>query len=42
MTGWVTATVSVAVRCPQPLPVGFMVRYAQSGPVFGDRAGRIP
>jgi hypothetical protein len=31
MTGWVTATVSVKVRCPQPLPVGFMVRYAQSG-----------
>jgi len=31
MTSWITATVSVAVRCPQPLPVGFMVRYAQSG-----------
>ncbi|HET7012940.1 MAG TPA: hypothetical protein VFI65_03450 [Streptosporangiaceae bacterium] len=31
MTGWVTATVSVKVRCPQPLPVGFMVSYAQSG-----------
>jgi hypothetical protein len=31
MTGWVTTTVSVKVRCPQPLPVGFMVRYAQSG-----------
>jgi len=31
MTGWVTATVSVKVRCPQPLPVGFMVSYAQFG-----------
>ena len=31
MTGWVTATVSVAVRCPQPLPVGFMVRFEQQG-----------
>lgn len=30
-TSWITATVSVAVRCPQPLPVGFMVKYAQSG-----------
>jgi hypothetical protein len=31
MTGWVTATVSVAVRCPQPLPVGFRVRFEQHG-----------
>jgi hypothetical protein len=31
MTGWVTATVSVAVRCPQPLPVDFMVRFEQQG-----------
>jgi hypothetical protein len=31
MTGWVTATVSVAVRCPQPLPVGFTVRFEQLG-----------
>jgi hypothetical protein len=31
MTGWITATVSVAVRCPQPLPVGFKVTYAQAG-----------
>ncbi len=30
-TGWISATVSVAVRCPQPLPVGFKVIYAQSG-----------
>jgi len=31
MTGWVTATVSVEVRCPQPLPVGFRVRFEQAG-----------
>jgi hypothetical protein len=31
MTGWVTATVSVEVRCPQPLPVGFIVRFEQAG-----------
>lgn len=31
MTGWVTTTVSVKVRCPQPLPVSFMVSYAQFG-----------
>jgi hypothetical protein len=31
MTGWVTATVSVGVRCPQPLPVWFKVRYEQAG-----------
>lgn len=31
MTGWVTATVSVDVRCPQPLPVGFKVRYERAG-----------
>jgi len=29
MTGWVTATVSDEVRCPQPLPVGFRIRFQQ-------------
>jgi hypothetical protein len=30
-TGWFTITVKVLVSCPQPLPVQFVVAYAQHG-----------
>jgi hypothetical protein len=29
-TGWITITVSVLVRCPQPLPVWFKIGYAEA------------
>jgi hypothetical protein len=30
-TGWLTITFDVMVGCPQPIPVGFKVSYAQAG-----------
>ena len=30
-TEWITTTVAVLVHCPQALPVGFKVRFAQAG-----------
>lgn len=42
MTGWVTTTVSVAVRCPQPLPVGFEIRYRQHGKTSATTLNGFP
>jgi hypothetical protein len=30
-TEWITATVAVRVKCPEPLPVWFKVRYSRAG-----------
>lgn len=41
-TEWLTITFRVLVRCPQPLPVQFLVSYADSGQTATVRLDEFP
>ena len=41
-TEWITTTVAVLVHCPQALPVGFKVRFAQAGKISATTFNAFP